>query len=44
VAEGASGKPIWDVVIPYLRAQKTIRAPKLYRPAILTGDAFVNWV
>jgi sulfur-oxidizing protein SoxB len=35
VAEGASGKPIWDVVIPYLRARKTIQAPKLYRPAIV---------
>jgi S-sulfosulfanyl-L-cysteine sulfohydrolase len=37
VAEGASGKPIWDVVIPYLRARKTIQAPKLYRPAIVGG-------
>jgi sulfur-oxidizing protein SoxB len=35
VAEGASGKPIWDVVISYLRTQKTIRAPKVYRPAIV---------
>jgi sulfur-oxidizing protein SoxB len=37
VAEGASGKPVWDVVIPYLRAQKTVRAPKLYRPALVGG-------
>jgi sulfur-oxidizing protein SoxB len=37
VAEGASGKPVWDVVIPYLRAQKTIRAPKLNRPALVSG-------
>jgi S-sulfosulfanyl-L-cysteine sulfohydrolase len=37
VAEAASGKAIWDVVIPYLRAQKTIRAPKLYRPTLVGG-------
>ena len=37
VAEGASGKPIWDVVIPYLRTQKTIRAPKLNRPTLVGG-------
>ena len=35
VAEGASGKAIWDVVIPYLRTQKTIRAPKPNRPALV---------
>jgi sulfur-oxidizing protein SoxB len=37
VAEGASGKPVWDVVIAYLRAQKTIRTPKAYRPALVGG-------
>ena len=35
VAEGASGKAIWDVVIPYLRTQKTIRAPKANQPALV---------
>jgi sulfur-oxidizing protein SoxB len=35
VAEGASGKAIWDVVIPYLRAQKVIKAPRVNRPALV---------
>jgi sulfur-oxidizing protein SoxB len=32
VAEGASGKAIWDVVMPYLKDQKVIRPPRLNRP------------
>ncbi|MGZ8155676.1 MAG: thiosulfohydrolase SoxB, partial [Burkholderiales bacterium] len=35
VAEGASGKPIWDVVMPYLKDQKVIRPPRLNRPTIV---------
>lgn len=34
VAEGASGKPIWDVVIPYLRDRKVIPTPQLNRPTV----------
>ena len=36
VAEGASGKAIWDIVIPYLRAQKVIRAPQVNRPTVVS--------
>ncbi|MBI4204994.1 MAG: 5'-nucleotidase C-terminal domain-containing protein [Betaproteobacteria bacterium] len=35
VAEGASGEPIWDVVVKYLRDQKVIRPPKLNRPRLI---------
>jgi sulfur-oxidizing protein SoxB len=37
VAEGASGKPIWDVVIPYLKDRKVIRPPHSNRPTIVGG-------
>jgi len=35
VAEGASGEPIWDVVVKYLRDRKVIRPPKLNRPQLI---------
>ena len=35
VAEGASGEPIWDVVVKYLRDKKVIRPPKLNRPRLI---------
>ena len=35
VAEGASGKAIWDIVIPYLRSQKVIKAPQVNRPLLV---------
>jgi len=38
VSEGVTGEPIWDVVSRYLRANKTIRPPKLNLPR-LTGVA-----
>jgi len=38
VAEGASGEPVWDVVVRYLRGKKTIKPPVLNRPR-LTGVA-----
>jgi sulfur-oxidizing protein SoxB len=38
VAEGASGEPIWDVVMTYLRDRRTVRPPQLNRPR-LTGVA-----
>ena len=43
VAEGVRGEPIWDVVASYLRAKKTIAAPRLNLPAIrgMTGNAGV---
>jgi sulfur-oxidizing protein SoxB len=34
VAAGASGEPVWDVVIAYLRDRKTIGPPVLNRPAL----------
>jgi sulfur-oxidizing protein SoxB len=34
VAEGASGDPVWDVVIPYLRDKKVIPPPRLNRPTL----------
>ncbi|HEX6005020.1 MAG TPA: thiosulfohydrolase SoxB [Burkholderiales bacterium] len=36
VTEGASGEPVWDIVIGYLRERKVIRPPVLNRPR-LTG-------
>jgi len=38
VAENASGEPVWDVVIRYLRDKKTIRPPQLNRPKIIGVD------
>jgi sulfur-oxidizing protein SoxB len=35
VTEGASGEPVWDVVIRYLKDRKVIRAPRLNRPALV---------
>ena len=35
VAEGAKGEPIWDVIGAYLRAKKTIAAPKLNLPKLV---------
>jgi sulfur-oxidizing protein SoxB len=35
VAEDASGEAIWDIVIPYLRAQKVIKAPQVNRPLVV---------
>jgi len=35
VAEDASGKAIWDVVIPYLRAQKVVKPPAVNRPRLV---------
>jgi sulfur-oxidizing protein SoxB len=35
VAEGASGEPVWDVVIRYLRERKVIRPPTMNRPRLI---------
>jgi sulfur-oxidizing protein SoxB len=35
VAEGASGEPVWDVVIRYLRDRKVIRPPAVNRPRLV---------
>jgi sulfur-oxidizing protein SoxB len=35
VAEGASGEPIWDVVVRYLRDVKIVRPPAVNRPRLL---------
>ena len=35
VAEGVKGEPIWNVVTQYLRARKTIEAPKLNLPKLV---------
>jgi S-sulfosulfanyl-L-cysteine sulfohydrolase len=35
VAEGAKGEPVWDVIAAYLRAKKTIAAPKLNLPRLV---------
>jgi sulfur-oxidizing protein SoxB len=35
VAEGVTGEPAWDVVARYLRARKTIAAPKLELPRLI---------
>ncbi|HYC48964.1 MAG TPA: thiosulfohydrolase SoxB [Burkholderiales bacterium] len=34
VAEGASGEPVWEAVMSYLRNVKTVRAPALNRPTL----------
>ncbi len=40
VGEGASGEPVWDVVMSYLRDKKVVRAPRLNRPTLggVTGN------
>jgi sulfur-oxidizing protein SoxB len=35
VAEGVTGEPAWDVVARYLRARKTIAAPRLELPRLI---------
>ncbi|MDZ4759451.1 MAG: 5'-nucleotidase C-terminal domain-containing protein, partial [Alphaproteobacteria bacterium] len=35
VAEGASGEPVWDVVMKYLRDTKVLRPPCLNRPRLV---------
>jgi S-sulfosulfanyl-L-cysteine sulfohydrolase len=35
VAEGATGEPAWEVVARYLRAHKTVTAPKLEQPRLI---------
>jgi sulfur-oxidizing protein SoxB len=35
VAEGASGEPVWDVVVNYLREKKVIRPPQLNRARLI---------
>jgi len=35
VAEGASGEPVWDVVMKYLRDTKVLRPPRLNRPRLV---------
>jgi S-sulfosulfanyl-L-cysteine sulfohydrolase len=35
VAEGATGEPVWDIVVKYLRDKKVIRPPKLNRPTLV---------
>jgi sulfur-oxidizing protein SoxB len=39
VAEGASGEPVWDVVIQYLRSKRTLAAPRLERPTLVNVAA-----
>ncbi|HET7597441.1 MAG TPA: thiosulfohydrolase SoxB [Burkholderiales bacterium] len=34
VTEGASGEPVWDILIRYLRERKVIRPPRLNRPRL----------
>jgi len=38
VTEGASGEPVWEVVVRYLRERKVVRPPQLNRP-VLVGVA-----
>jgi len=40
VAEGASGEPVWDVVVRYLKDRKVIRPPAVNRPRLvgMTGN------
>ena len=40
VAEGASGEPVWEVVIRYLKDRKAIRPPEVNRPRLIgvTGN------
>jgi sulfur-oxidizing protein SoxB len=40
VAEGVTGEPAWEVVARYLRAHKTVAAPKLELPRLIgvTGN------
>ncbi len=38
VAEGASGEPVWDVVAPWLRSQKTVAPRTLNAPRLVGVD------
>jgi sulfur-oxidizing protein SoxB len=38
VAEGATGEPIWDVIVKYLGDKKTIAPPKLNLPKLIGVD------
>jgi S-sulfosulfanyl-L-cysteine sulfohydrolase len=38
VGEGASGEPIWEVVMTYLRDRKTLKPPRLNRPVLVGVD------
>ena len=35
VAEGASGEPVWDLVVRYLEARKTVRITEVNRPRLI---------
>ena len=35
VAEGASGEPVWDIVVRYLRTRPRLAPPSLNRPALV---------
>lgn len=35
VSEGASGEPVWELLIKYLRSKQVITAPRLNRPTIV---------
>ncbi len=35
VAEGATGEPVWNVVVQYMKSHQTIRTPAVNRPAVL---------
>jgi sulfur-oxidizing protein SoxB len=35
VAEGATGEPVWNVVVEYLKSRQTVRTPVVNRPALL---------
>ena len=34
VAEGASGRPVWEIVTDYLRSRKVIRPPRVNLPRL----------
>ena len=34
VAEGASGRPVWEIITDYLRSKSTIKAPQLNSPQL----------
>lgn len=44
VGEGASGEPVWDVVVLYLRSRKVIPPPRLNRPTLrgVAGNAGIS--
>ena len=35
VAEGAGGRPVWEIVADYLRSRKVIRPPRINSPRLL---------